>query len=146
MTKPFPLQSILELMQERTDTAARQLARLIAAENDSRSRLEMLQQYRNEYVAKFTEAASAGLSPYEWANYQAFLGRLDEAVAQQTTFFENSQQHTLLGQNHWKAQRMKEKALDTLSQRHQQREQSKENRLDQKQMDEFAARRTLDQS
>ena len=48
MTRPFSLQTILELMQTRADEATQQLARLIAAEQDARNKLAMLQQYRDE--------------------------------------------------------------------------------------------------
>ena len=59
MAKPFSLQPILELMQARADEATRALARLIANERDARSKLELLQNYRDEYAARFCEAAES---------------------------------------------------------------------------------------
>ena len=47
MTRPFPLQTVLELMQERADEATRNLARLIASEKDAKARLELLLGYRD---------------------------------------------------------------------------------------------------
>ena len=47
MAKPFPLQIVLELMQDRADEATQQLARLIASERNAKDKLEMLQQYRD---------------------------------------------------------------------------------------------------
>lgn len=47
-------------MQSRSDDATQRLARLIAAERDARNKLAMLQQYREEYSARFRQAAQGG--------------------------------------------------------------------------------------
>lgn len=60
MTKPFSLQTVLELMQARADSATQALARLIANERDAKNKLDMLQQYRDEYATRFTLAAQTG--------------------------------------------------------------------------------------
>ncbi len=140
MTKPFSLQSILELMQERTDDATRRLAQLIAAERDAQSKLQMLTQYRDEYALRFQQAAQNGLSPRDWSNYREFLNRLDEAIAQQGRAVATQASNTAAGQKHWQQQRTKLKAFDTLSQRHQSSELAREQRTDQKMQDEFATR------
>ncbi len=57
MVKPFSLQTVLELMQVRADDATQRLARLIANERDAKNKLDMLQQYRDEYAARFRQAA-----------------------------------------------------------------------------------------
>ena len=79
MTKPFSLQTVLDLMHNRADEATRNLARLIANERDAKSKLEMLQNYRDEYAARFRQAAQNGLGQREWQNFQQFIDRLDEA-------------------------------------------------------------------
>ena len=140
MSKPFSLQTVLELMQRRADDATQELARLIGNERDARNKLAMLQQYRNEYATRFTQAAQAGLSPASWANYQEFLGRIDEAIAAQTQAVAQQAGHTLAGQAHWQQQQKKLKAIDTLSDRHRTEENAREQRLDQKTQDEFASR------
>lgn len=140
MTKPFSLQTVLELMQSRADEATRELARLIANERDARSKLGMLQQYRDEYAARFRQAAQHGLTPREWQNYQEFLNRLDDAIASQNKAVAQQVQHTAAGQVHWQQQRKKLKAIDTLSERHLATEEAKELRREQKMQDEFATR------
>ena len=118
MTRPFPLQTVLELMQTRADEATQQLARLIASERDAKSKLDLLQQYRDEYATRFREAAQNGMTRIQWQNYQEFLNRLDEAISQQQNL----------------------KAIDTLSDRHFSRENTREVKREQKAQDEFAAR------
>lgn len=141
MPQPFSLQTILEVMQNRTDEATRKLGRLIAAENSQRSRLQMLEDYRNEYAQRLREAATQGVTPTVLLNYQDFLARIDEAIQQQRMAVLNSEQSTKAGQEHWHTQNKQLKAIDTLSQRHEARERYQENKLDQKLQDEFAARK-----
>lgn len=146
MAKPFSLQTVLELMQTRADEATQQLARLIANERDARNKLAMLQRYRDEYATRFRQAAQNGLSPREWHNYQEFLNRLDEAIAAQSQTVTQQARNTANGQVHWQQQRKKLKAFDTLSERHQARENAREQRQDQKVQDEFALRFRQDQT
>ena len=62
MAQAFSLQPLLELMQTRTDEATRQLGKLIAAEQNAKSRLQMLEQYREEYAQRMREATAQGCS------------------------------------------------------------------------------------
>lgn len=142
MSKPFTLQAILDLMQTRADDATLRLAQLIAAERDAQGKLDMLKQYRDEYAQRFQEAAQNGLSPRDWHNYREFLGRLDEAIAQQERTVATQASNTAAGQTHWRQQRTKLKAFDTLSRRHQSSELAHALRSDQKMQDEFASRRS----
>lgn len=140
MAKPFALQTILELMQARSDEATQNLARLIAKERDAKAKFEMLEQYRREYAQRFQQAAQNGLSPREWHNYQEFLNRLDEAIEAQRKAVSLQERETETGQRQWKEQRKKLKAIDTLSERHFSSEYALENKRIQKIQDEFAAR------
>ena len=83
MTEKFSLQPLLNIMQERSDEATRKLGKLIAAENNEKSRLQMLENYRLEYSQNLIKAAQNGLSPITMANYQDFLARIDEAIESQ---------------------------------------------------------------
>lgn len=141
MTKPFNLQPLLELMQTRTDEATRQLGQLIAAEQNAKSRLQLLEQYREEYSQRLRESIAKGLTPVALRNYQDFLARIDDAIDQQKQAVAQSEQSTAAGQAQWREQNKRLKAIDTLSQRHEERERYREGRLDQKQQDEFAARK-----
>lgn len=141
MSKSFQLQPLLDLSNLRLDEATRQLGKLIAGEQEASQRVELLVQYRAEYHARFLDAASNGLGPDAWRNYQHFLGRLDQAIEQARSLVAASKQRTALGQKNWLAQRGKVKAFDTLAQRHQARALYAENRQEQKQADEHSARR-----
>ncbi|MBS1189612.1 MAG: Flagellar FliJ [Rhodocyclaceae bacterium] len=141
MAKPFNLQPLLDLMQTRADEKTRQLGQLIAAEQSAKSRLQLLEQYREEYSQKLREAIGQGLTPMALRNYQDFIARIDEAIEQQRLAVARSEQNTSAGQAEWQEQNRRLKAIDTLSQRHDARERYREGRQDQKQMDEFTARK-----
>ena len=146
MVKPFSLQTVLELMQARTDDATQRLARLIASERDAKNKLEMLQQYRDEYANRFRQLAQNGMTQREWRNYQEFLIRLDEAIEAQRQTLALQVLNTAAGQHNWQEQRKKLKAFDTLSDRHFASENAREQKRDQKIQDEFAARRRDDEA
>lgn len=141
MAKPFNLQPLLEITQERTDESSRRLGQLIAAEQSAKSRLQLLEQYREEYAQRLRDAAGQGLTPLALRNYQDFLARIDEAIEQQRQAVGRTERETAAGQTEWREQNKRLQALGTLSQRHHQRELYREGRQDQKQQDEFAARK-----
>lgn len=143
MPDAFPLQTVLDLMQTRADSAAKDLGRLIAAEQDAGAKLQLLENYRAEYIQRFQEAAQAGISPQQWANYQDFTGKLDEAVAQQKKIVATSQDRTKDGQRRWLEQRNKVKAFDTLAQKHEQIQRYQDGRQEQKISDELTTRKHL---
>ncbi|MCK6390571.1 MAG: flagellar export protein FliJ [Azonexus sp.] len=141
MSKPFSLQPLLEIMQNRTDEATRRLGQLIAAEQNARSRLEMLEQYRQEYADRLRENIAQGITRQALANYQDFLARIEEAIAQQSRAVSQSEANTVAGQQHWREQHTKMKAIDTLSIRHQNRERKLEDKQEQKLLDEYSTRK-----
>lgn len=145
MTKPFSLQAVLDLMQSRADEATQQLARLIAAEQDAKAKLDLLSEYREEYARRFQATAQQGMSPLQWKNFQDFLNRLDDAIGQQRLVVAHSSSNTAAGQDHWREQRIRLKAIDTLSVRHRSAELSLELRREQKLTDEIAARKRRDE-
>lgn len=141
MSKTFHLQPLLDLSNLRLDEATRQLGKLIAGEQEASQRLDLLVQYRDEYQTKFLAAASNGLGPDAWRNYQHFLGRLDQAIDQARSMVALSKQRTAAGQQNWLVKRGKVQAFDTLAQRHKTRLAYTEARQEQKLSDEHAARR-----
>ncbi|OQA32612.1 MAG: Flagellar FliJ protein [Betaproteobacteria bacterium ADurb.Bin341] len=141
MAKPFSLQPLLDLMQTRTDEAARRLGQLIAAEQSQKSRLKLLEEYREEYNQRFRESSLAGMTPLAWRNFLDFLGRIDEAIIQQRLIVANSERDTTQGQDQWREQNKRLKAIDTLSDRHTASERYFEGKQEQKLQDEFSARK-----
>lgn len=143
MAQTFPLQNLLELMQNRSDEATQKLGQLIAAEQSQRSRLEMLEQYRDEYAQRLRDATSQGITQLSLRNYQNFLERIDDAITQQRQVVQNSERSTKTGQEHWHNQNKRLKAINTLSVRHEIKERALDNKQEQKILDEFSSRQYL---
>ena len=144
MTEPFPLQTLLDLANSRMDDAARKLGELIASEQAVEDKLKLLQAYRKEYQDRFVEVARNGIGPDAWRNFSAFLGKLDDAIAQQQLIVSDSRQRTVQGQQDWVDQRNKVEAFDTLSHRHQSVQARKEAKQEQRLTDEHAAKQFRD--
>ena len=144
MKRQFPLQSVRDLSQLRLDEATRLLGQLISGQQEAAQRLELLTQYRDEYQGRFLASARDGIGRDAWDNYRAFLGRLDEAVAQAKDMVAASERKTAAGQQEWLTKRGRVKAFDTLAQRHQTRVVYAEAKQEQKAQDEHTARRHMD--
>lgn len=141
MAQSFSLQPLLEIMQNRSDDATRKLGQLIAAEHSQKTRLQMLEQYRDEYAQRMREATEQGITRLVLRNYQDFLARIDDAIEQQRQAVISSEHSTKAGQAHWQAQNKQLKAIDTLSQRHDARERYREAKQEQKMQDEYTTRK-----
>jgi len=146
MSESFPLQPLLDLANNRMDEAARKLGELIASEHAVEEKLALLVEYRKEYHARFVEAVRNGIGPDAWRNFSAFLGKLDDAIAQQEKAVSVSRQRTEQGQQAWVDQRNKVKAFDTLSHRHQSLQARKEAKQEQRLTDEHAAKQFRDRT
>lgn len=139
MPKPFTLKPLLDLSKSQLDTAAGELGKLVAKEQEGARKLELLQTYRAEYDARFREEAANGIGVEALRNYGAFIARIDDAIAAQRAQLEQSQQHTVAGKQAWVSQRNRVKAFDTLHDRHRANEQRNESKAEQRLSDEHSA-------
>ncbi len=140
MAREFPLQTLLDLSHLKLEEATRRLGELIAGEKEASKRLTLLTDYREEYQARFLDAARSGITQDQWRNYQAFLTKLESAIGQAREIVEQSRARTQAGQRDWVDKRSQVKTYDTLSERHAARERYAEGKQEQKVQDEHAAR------
>ncbi len=128
------------LAQRRTESAAGELqghaGRLRAAEQ----KLEQLRGYVAEYRRSRSDALVQGLTAARLREYDAFLARLDEAIAAQALEVDRAHATWEAARVQWIEANKREKAMDALAERHAEEERARENRLDRKVQDEFAAR------
>lgn len=137
-TSPFlPLQQV---MQSKLDETTRELGRLISVERESQERLKLLQNYREEYLARFREAMNLGLGLEAMRNYQSFISRIDEAIKHQQTELTQSENNSSVAKQAWVAQRNRGIAIDALHARHVSTEERKSLKSEQTQSDERASR------
>lgn len=143
MASKSALDTLIELATAQTDEAAKRLGNAIRATDRAEKKLELLQKYRDEYSTRFEAKMAQGLSPMGYRNFQAFIGKLDEAIAGQQQVVQDAEQGVVRERSVWQDSERKRMSYDTLATRQLQQELKLENRRDQKQNDEFAARAGL---
>ncbi len=140
MATPSALETLIELATSATDEAAKRLGHAIRATEKAEKKLELLQQYREEYAARFQAKMAQGLSPAGYRNFQAFIEKLDAAISGQQQVVQDAESGVVREKGAWQASERKRMSYDTLADRAVKKEQLRENRKDQKLNDEHAAR------
>lgn len=140
MIKPFSLQPLVHLAQQKNDAATKKLGQLNQQHQSAQDKLDALQQYRKDYQAKFQEAAQNGMAPADMRNFQDFIGRLDQAIQQQQSAIEKARVGVQTGRNELMDTTRKMKSFDTLAQRHVEAEKKLEAKNEQRAQDEHSGR------
>lgn len=140
MTRPFRLQPLLNLAQMNSETATRKLGELNKQQHDRQAQLDMLLQYRRDYQARMQLSSQQSMDPVMLRNFQAFINKLDTAIAQQTQIVEQCQRSTQMGRGEFDNSRRKLKSFDTLQQRHIETEHKIEAKKEQHDTDERTGR------
>jgi flagellar protein FliJ len=143
MANPAQLQTLIDLAQRETDDAAKRLGDVIRAAQDAEQKQGLLQGYRDDYAERFIQTQSRGMSPLEYHNFQAFIVKLDNAIKGQTDVVKNAQARIEAARAAWQACERKRLSYQTLHKRAKLELQQKENKRDQKAMDEHATRQAF---
>lgn len=140
MARKFPLQTLLDLAQSQTDSAARNLQALKQRWNEAEEKLRQLLAYRDSYRERLLESAAGGTSAMVLRDFQLFMVKLDTAIKLQQEEVVRCQGRWEAGQQEWLRRRGKVKAFDVLSARHRRAEEKREEQVEQKEQDEFAGK------
>jgi flagellar protein FliJ len=143
MAIPSALDTLIELATKATDDAAKRLGRAIRGTEDAEQKLALLLQYRDDYAARFQVNMMSGVTASGYRNFQLFLNKLEDAIKGQQRIVLDAQKRVSNEKNAWQQSERKRMSYDTLATRAEKEQQLKETRRDQKQTDEFAARRLL---
>jgi flagellar FliJ protein len=141
MSKAFPLKILLNLAQHKNDAATRSLGQLNQYHQSAQNKLEMLQQYRRDYLEKLQGAEKNGMELQDLRNFQDFIYRLNDAIAQQTNVVAQTRLSVEKGRDELSETQRRMKSFDTLSKRHDEAEKKFEAKLEQKIQDEHSGRR-----
>ena len=134
------LETLIGLAQRDTDAAAKKLGAELAAVDDANQKLTMLHGYRDDYANKLQAAQMNGITPLAYQNFVAFMGKLENAIAGQGEVVKNAEAKSAMAKTTWQACERKRLSYRTLSERAAAETLRVENKRDQKQMDEHAAR------
>jgi flagellar FliJ protein len=143
MATSTALGTLIELATREVDEAAKRLGKCMKAAEESEQKLALLKQYRDDYSARFQQSLTAGLTAMGYRNFQQFLDKLEQAIAGQQLAVRDAHARADRERTAWQHCERKRMSYGTLAERAEKAEQLKENRRDQKQTDEHAARLLL---
>ncbi len=131
------LRLLLDHTQKQADDAALNLGKLNQKQQEAEKTLQMLLEYRENYQARFMATASNGINLADWRNYMAFIGKLDNAISEQEKNIEHARQRTETGKHEFQIHRKKLKSYDTLLERARNSQEAREQKREQRQLDEL---------
>ncbi|MCG5075000.1 flagellar export protein FliJ [Paraburkholderia tagetis] len=140
MTKQTALQTLIGLAQDDVDAATQRLGRVQRERVEIEKQLKSLIDYRDEYHARFTESARAGMAAGNVRNFQAFIDTLDSAIDQQRRMLEQATQRVEAAKPDWQRSKQKLGSYEVLESRQNAVEARKDARREQRDADEHAAR------
>jgi len=134
------LETLTDLAQRESDAAARRLGAALRAVEEAEQKLQMLLGYRQDYADRLDQAQVAGITPFAYANFVAFMGKLDNAVNGQHEVIKHAQYKAETERKALQESERKRLSYRTLNERAAAQALAVETRRDQKMMDDFAAR------
>ena len=140
MANRSALDTLIELTQREVDDAAKRLGAAIRAADETEQKLTMLLGYRDDYAIKLDAAQVNGITPMAYRNFVAFLDKLDNAINGQREVVKHAHHKSGVEKAAWQESERKRMSYRTLSDRAAAEALRLENKRDQKQMDEHAAR------
>lgn len=146
MSQSSALDTLHDLAEKEVENAAIRLGEMRKGFQQAEEQLNMLINYQFEYSTTLNNNMSQGIASTRWQNYQQFIQTLEKAIdqhRQQLTTWTSKVDQAL---NFWQEKQKRLQAWQTLRDRKAAETLLAENRLDQKQMDEYAQRATLRRS
>lgn len=140
MTNKLPLATLIELAQSKTDEATRRLGQLQNAHTSAAKKLELLLQYRQEYLDQLQVQLRDGVASAHLRNFQHFIGTLDDAIEQQRALTLQADTRLAHGRGDWQHTKRRLNSFDTLADRVRQQEMIALNKREQRDSDEHTAR------
>jgi len=134
------LDTLIALAQRDADDAAKRLGAALKAVDEGEQKLAMLLGYRDDYAIRLDAAQVAGMTPMAYRNFVAFMDKLDIAINGQREVIKHAQHKAGVEKTAWQTCERKRLSYRTLSERAASEALRVENKRDQKQMDEHAAR------
>lgn len=140
MAHSSALQTLVDLAQRESDNRAKRLGVALKAVEEAEQKLQMLLGYRQDYADRLDQAQMNGITPFAYANFVAFLGKLDNAINGQREVIKHAEYKADTERKALQESERKRLSYRTLNERAAAQALALETRRDQKMMDDFAAR------
>ncbi len=144
MATASPMDTLRELAEDALQDATTQLGKMRQACSQAEEQLSQLVNYELEYRQQLQQnMTSDGMAATNWMNYQQFMTSLDKTLEHHRQHVSQCQQRVSQALKNWQEKKQRLNAFETLRDRALASQLLKENKLDQKMMDEYAQRATL---
>jgi len=140
MAHASALETLIDLAQRESDDRAKRLGVALKAVEDGEQKLQMLMGYRDDYANRLDAAQMAGITPFAYQNFVAFLGKLEQALDGQREVLKHARTKAEMERKGWQESERKRLSYRTLNERAAQQALAIESKRDQKMMDDHAAR------
>ncbi len=134
------LKPVHEVAEKREQSAARLFGEARRILKDQESRLDQLLMFREEYRERFDADLRGGMSASRLQEYQVFMAKLDQAIKQQQGAVELSRRESQLKKRHWQKKHVRTQAIGKAIDRFRKEELNQQERIEQKENDEYAMR------
>lgn len=138
MTRSKRLEPVKRLVEEQAEAAAKVLAAAQQQLEQHSLRLTQLQDFRAQYQEQRTRSGESGIDGFRLRDYNAFVGRIDEAVMQQQREVAEAEAEVERVRRQWSALFSKARAIDKVVDRYAMEERRDEERRAQQQSDALA--------
>ena len=138
MTRGKRLEPVHDLALEAERAAARRLAETEREAAESQQRLAQLEHYEREYRAGLRQRVSEGIGVAGLRDYQAFLARLGDAVAQQRTVLARAVSDRDAAREQWLASTTRRRAVGKVIEQAEAADRRASERREQRELDERA--------
>jgi len=145
MANTSALETLIELAQRDSDDAAKRLGVALKAVEEAEQKLQMLLGYRDDYANRLDQQQMAGITPFAYQNFVAFVGKLDNAINGQREVLKHAQYKSDQEKKTWQESERKRLSYRTLNERAVAEAQKIADKRDQKMMDDHAARTVRNQ-
>lgn len=140
MTRAKRLQPVQDLMDDTERKLARSVAVFEKRLHDAELKLTELERYQGEYQRQLTERTGQGIGVMGLRDYQAFLGRLGDAIRQQRSVVQRAASDRDAERLKWQAAARRARAIDHVVDQWQAEERRASDRREQIEIDERAQR------
>ena len=140
MSEQLPLATLIALAQTKTDESTRRLGQLQTAHSGAAKKLEMLLQYRQDYLDQLDGQMRGGAKSAQVRNFQNFIDTLEGAIEQQRAVALQADARLVQGRTDWQHQKRRLTSFDTLAIRLRQQQAIVVHKKEQLENDERSAR------
>jgi flagellar FliJ protein len=143
MTRSERMEPVQLVLSEGERARARELGEGQRRLADAEAKLAELKTYHGEYLQTYRKRAEDGTSVTRLRDFQAFLARLELALAQQEKIVAQAREQVAQQRRNWQGAARQVKAVETVVDRWRHDEQKAGDRREQKESDERAQRAAL---